>query len=153
MKFSLAKTAKLVKGLFWKENAWSRMCTISYLTPYARKKQGTWEHCSRKCYHLEGIVIFGIKKYKRNIGKVCITGGKCCNNGGKVWFCSWESLHFFQPCLTICHFCPYILIAIDPKNQGPQHYPTICFTFWETSCNVGIFVPNFSSLQVSCLSM
>ena len=30
---------------------------------HARKKQGTWRE----------IVVFGIKKYIRNIGKVCIT--------------------------------------------------------------------------------
>ena len=44
------------------------------------------------------IVVFGVKKYIRNIGKVYIPGVKFCNHGGKCWLCSWESSHIFQPC-------------------------------------------------------
>ena len=50
--------------------------------------QGTWEPWKNDTIRRE-IVVFGIKKYIRYIGKVCITGGKFDSVPGK--FCTFSN--------------------------------------------------------------
>ena len=72
------------------------LCKAAH-TIMPRKSRELGNPVPGECYHLEGNGCLWNKEIHEKYWDSLHYWGKFCNNGGTFWFCSWESLHFFQP--------------------------------------------------------